>query len=143
MKRLNFSNFFTKNTNATKLHLTYNNIQLSTTEHSKFLGLIINNSLSWKSHIVRKIPKLNTSAYLIRSLKQLLNLETLKAYFSFVHSILSYGIIFWGISNYSKNIFRIQKRIIRIIMNVDGRTSCRGLFNQLGILPLSLNMYFL
>ena len=89
------------------------------------------------------IPKLNTSAYVIRSLKQFLNLETLnKAYFSFVHSILSYGIIFWGISNYGKNIFKIQKRIIRIIINVDGRTSCRGLVKQLGILPLQSQYVF-
>jgi hypothetical protein len=82
------------------------------------------------------IPKLNTAAFVIISLKQLLNLETLKkAYFSFAHSILSDGIIFWGSSSYSKIIFRIQKRIIRIIMNVDSRTSCRNLFKQLNILP--------
>jgi len=136
---LNFekTRFLTKNTNATKLHLIYNNIHISNTEHSKFWGLMINTGLSWKSHIDLLIPKLNTATYVIRSLKQLLNLETLKkAYFSFAHSILSYGFIFWGISNYNKNIFKIQKRIIRIIMNVDSRTSCCSLFKQMGILPL-------
>ena len=66
-----------------------------------------------------------------------INLETLKiAYFAFDHSILSYGIIFWGISKHSNMIFKIQERMIRIIMNVDSRTSCRSLFKQLGILPL-------
>ena len=56
---------------------------------------MINNRLSWQSHIDLMVPKLNTATYVIRSLKQLLNLETLKkAYFSFAHSILSYGIIF-------------------------------------------------
>ena len=135
--------FLTKNTNATKLHLTFNNIHISNTEHSKFLGLMINSGLSWKSHIDLMIPKFNTATYVIRSLKQLLNLETLKkAHFSFAHSILSYGIIFWGISNYSKNIFKIQKRIIRIIMNVDNRTSCRSLFKQLGILCLQSQYIF-
>jgi hypothetical protein len=89
------------------------------------------------------IPKLNTATYVIRSIKQFLNLETLKkAYYSFAHSILSYGIIFWGISNYSKNIFKIEKRIIRIIMNVDNRTSCRSLFKQLGPLPLQSQYIF-
>ena len=33
-------------------------------------------------------------------------------------------------------IFKIQKRMIRIIMNINSRTSCRSLFKQLGILPL-------
>ena len=75
---LNFENtqflqFLTKNTNATKLHLIYNNIHISNTEHSKFLGLMINSGLSWKSHIDLLIPKLNTATYVIRSLKQLLN----------------------------------------------------------------------
>ena len=103
MKKTQFLQFLTKNTNATKLNLTYDNIQISNIEYSKFLGLMINNRLSWQSHIDLMITKLNTATYVIRSLKQLLNLETLKkAYFSFAHSILSYGIIFWGISSYSK-----------------------------------------
>jgi len=142
-EKTQFLQFLTKNTKVAKLHLTYNNIKISNTEHSKFLGLTINNRLSWKSHIDLMIPKLNTATYVIRSLKQILNLETLKkAYFSFAHSILSYGIIFWGISNYSNNIFKIQKRIIRIIMNVDSKTSCRNLFKQLGILPLQSQYIF-
>jgi len=109
-EKTQFLQFLTKNINATKLHVIYNNIHISNTEHSKFGGLMINSGLSWKSHIDLLIPKLNTATYVIRSLKQLLNLETLKkAYFSFAHSILSYGIIFWGISNYSKNIQNTKK----------------------------------
>ena len=37
--------------------------------------------------------------------------------FSCFHSIMSYGIIFWGNSHYSINIFKIQKRIIQIMTN--------------------------
>jgi hypothetical protein len=70
-------------------------------------------------------------------------LKTLKkAYFALSHSILSYGIIFWGISNYSKIIFKIPKRMIRIIMNVDNGSSCRNLFKQLNILPLKSQHIF-
>jgi hypothetical protein len=53
-----------------------------------------------------------------------------------VHSIISYGIIFWGISAYSKIIFKTPKRIVTIITNSDNRDSCRELFKKLGILPL-------
>jgi len=112
-------------------------LQICNPEQSKFLGLIINSKLSWQTHIEQMIPKLNTAAYAIRSLKQVVNLETLKiVYFAFAHSILAYGIIFWGISKHSNMIFKIQKRMIRIITDVDSRTSCRNLFKQLGILPL-------
>ena len=109
-EKTHFLQFLTTNTNVTKLHLTYDNTQISNIEHSKFLGLMINNRLTWQNHIDLMIPKLNSATYVIRSLKPLLNIETLKkVYFSFAHSILSYGIIFWGISNYSKIIFKIQK----------------------------------
>jgi hypothetical protein len=87
--------FSTKNTNVTKLHLTYDDIRISNIEHTKFLGLMIKNSLSWQNHIDLMMPKLNTATYVIRSLRQVMNLETpKKVYFSFTHSILIYGIIF-------------------------------------------------
>ena len=42
--------------------------------------------------------------------------------FSYVHSIMNYGIIFWDNSPYGINIFRIQKRIIKIITNLRKET---------------------
>jgi len=35
-------------------------------------------------------------------------------YFSYVHSAMSYGIIFWGNLPYSNSVFKDTKRIIRI-----------------------------
>jgi hypothetical protein len=57
-------------------------------------------------------------------------------YFSYFHSIMSYGIIFWRNSSISNNIFRLQKRVIRIITNIRSRDSCREQFKKLQILPL-------
>jgi hypothetical protein len=57
-------------------------------------------------------------------------------YFPYMHSIMTYGIIFWCNSPYGINIFRIQKRIIRIIMNAKTRDSCGELFKNLKILPV-------
>jgi hypothetical protein len=56
--------------------------------------------------------------------------------FSYVQSIMTRGIIFWGNSPYSINIFRIQKRIIRIITNSGKRCACMKLFKKLKISPL-------
>jgi hypothetical protein len=64
-------------------------------------------------------------------------LEALKMiYFSYFHSIVTYGIIFWGNSVHSQYIFKIQKRIIRLIANLGVRDSCRCVFKKLGILLL-------
>jgi len=57
-------------------------------------------------------------------------------YFSYVQSVTSYGIIFWGNSHRSDSIFKIQKRMIRIITNTGRRDSCHHLYKQLQILPL-------
>jgi hypothetical protein len=63
-------------------------------------------------------------------------------YFSTFHSIVSYGIIFWGISTYSKIIFKTKKRIVRIITNSDNKDSCWELFKKLCILPLQSQYIF-
>jgi hypothetical protein len=44
--------------------------------------------------------------------------------------------MFWGNSAESDDIFKIQKRIIRIIMNSNKNVSYRELFKKLRILPL-------
>jgi len=72
-----------------------------------------------------------------------MSLDVLRTiYFSYVHSVISYGIIFWGNSHFSTNVFKIQKRIIRIIINIVRRNSCRQLFKQLQILPLPSQYIF-
>ena len=63
-------------------------------------------------------------------------------HFSYVHSIMSYGIIFWGNSSHSEEIFKIQKRIIRIIMNSSKNASCWQLFKDLNILPVQSQYIF-
>jgi hypothetical protein len=110
---------------------------------TKLLGLIINNNLSCHTHIDQMMSKLNKASYVIRFLKPLLSLESLRmVYFSIVHSIISYGIIFWGSSSHTKIIFKNQKRVIRIIINSGNRDSCRDLFGELTILPLQSQYIF-
>jgi hypothetical protein len=55
---------------------------------------------------------------------------------SYVHSVMSYGIIFSGSLTYSSLIFKIQKRIVRIVIKERNKESCHPLFWQLHILPL-------
>jgi hypothetical protein len=62
-------------------------------------------------------------------------------YNSLFHSAMHYGIIFWGNSSHSSAIFKM-KRVIRIIMECGFRESCRELFKELKILPLSSQCMF-
>ena len=93
--------------------------------------VISDSFLSWKPHIEQLTSKLNSAYYTSRSLKSLIPLETLRLiYFSNSHSILSYGIIFWGNTGYSISLFKIQKRVIRTMMNAGNNESCRELFKH-------------
>ena len=100
-------------------------------------------SLHWKAHIDQMMSKFNTACFIIRKIQAIMSLETLRmANFAYIHLIISYGIIFWGNEPYSDKIFKIQKRVIRIIKSSRPRDSCRELFKNLEILPLySQNIY--
>ena len=87
--------------------------------------------------------KLGRACYAISYVQHFMSEDTLRSiYFSHFHSILSYGVIFWGYSAQCSNIFKIQRRIIRIIMNARNRDSCRHLFKNLNILPLKSQYIF-
>jgi len=96
---------------------------------TRFLGLIIDSSLSWKDHIIELTSKLSSACYPIRAIKPFMSLDVVKMiYYPYVHSVMSYGIIFWGNLHINGSIFRVQKRIIRIITNAGKRDSCRQLY---------------
>jgi hypothetical protein len=78
-----------------------------------------------------------------RNARTLVSLKVLiSIYFSYFHSLLTYGVIFWGNYPISKDIFKIQKRLIRIITNNPRRESCKNLFKRLKILILPSQYIF-
>jgi hypothetical protein len=115
----------------------YNNKSIDTKLDIKFLGIIVDSTLQWKAHIDSLLIKLNAACYAIRTLKTIVSQQVLViVYFAYFHSIMSHGIIFLGVSPHSINIFRLQKKILRIITNTSKNESCRKLFSKLKILTL-------
>jgi hypothetical protein len=84
---------------------------ITTATEARFLGLILNNILSWKQHFERVVDKMCSACYALRNIKPVVSQDTLKIiYFAHIPSLLSYGIIFWGNSKYGKKVFIIQKK---------------------------------
>jgi len=103
----------------------------------KFLGIQIDNHLTWRNHIDQIIPKLSIACYMVRQMYHICNNDTLRSiYFAYFHFIASYGIILWGNSPYSRKIFTLQKKRIRIMMGAHKRTLYRELFKKLEILTI-------
>jgi hypothetical protein len=133
----NYLQFQMKNNKDYDLELNYQGNYVKSSLDTTFLGLIIDDSLSWMAHIDQMMSKLNTACFVIRTIQSVMSQETLRmVHFAYARSIMSYGIIFWGNLPYSEKIFKIQKKVIRIITNSRPRDSCRELFKKMEILPL-------
>ena len=112
-------------------------IDISNPTETKFLGLIIDETLSWNQHINSIASKLCSAYYVLRNLKPIVPQSTLKAiYYAYFHSILSYGIILWGNSSNVNELFILQKEIVRILANIGPRESCREVFRKMEIMTL-------
>jgi hypothetical protein len=73
---------------------------------------------------------------MVNSLKDIMSsCVTRSIYYVYFHAHVRYGAIFWGGNPESKGIFKLQKRMIRLISNVRRYTSCRELFKALNTLP--------
>jgi hypothetical protein len=67
-----------------------------------------NETLSWDKHIEGRARKLSTACYIIRSAKIYMSTSSLKTiYYAVFNSLMTYGIIFWGISSLGATIFRL------------------------------------
>jgi hypothetical protein len=92
-----FVQFCTKTNQKYDFQTSYENRKIVKAQNIKFLGIIIDSNLSWKKHIDDIIPKLNKACFAVRSVKPFMSLEVMRLiYLSYFHSVLSYGIIFWG-----------------------------------------------
>jgi len=113
------------------------NNRISNNLDTKFLSLIVDNTLFWKPHTDQLINKLSTACSVIRSVKPYANKNAIIIiYHSLFHVVMTYGIIFWENSSHSIQVFRMQKKAIMIIMGHGNRASCRNLFKELNSLPL-------
>jgi len=131
--------FVTKNNffNDFDFDTIHGNKKIATVNSPKFLGITLDNTLSWRPHIDAITSKLSSAGFALRIIKHFLSLESLRmVYFSYFQSLMTYGIIFWANSYYSKVNFQLQKRVIRFITGIRNRESCREHFRTLKILPL-------
>jgi hypothetical protein len=51
---------------------------------------------------------------MIRNVKKIVSMKTLNSvYFAYFHSVMTYGIMFWGNSSSAERVFKLQKRAVR------------------------------
>lgn len=106
----------------TPVSITINNKKIQQVKWTKFLGIRIDEHMTWKAHnisyITNKVSKLSG---IIAKLRHYLDINTLRSiYFTMICPYFTYCNIVWG-SNYStrlKNLYKIQKKILRLIIKI-------------------------
>ena len=105
----------------------------------KFVGLLLDEYLTWDSHINNVHGKLAAGNFAINSAKNFLPLQIRKMlYNSLFKSHLEYGILAWGgvSPNKLKGIQNLQKKCIRNVANKPKLSHTDPIFSTLNILKL-------
>lgn len=117
--------------------IMFENKTIQQVKEFKLLGIYIDLSLDWKSHINYICNKCASSCFAIKRLSQIASRDTVKTfYFANFESRIRYGVIFWGYSNLANRVFILQKRAIRYIFGLSYSASCRETFMNKKILTL-------
>jgi hypothetical protein len=107
LNKTNIIKFKTKNSPQHTLSVGYKERSMEETVNTKFLGLQIDKHLNGKNRINQLVPKLSGACHAVRSVSHISSAETfISVYFAYFHSIIKYGIIFWGNSRNSRKIER-------------------------------------
>lgn len=117
------------------LVLDFDSVTLRSGDSARLLGVEIDRRLDWRPHIDRLGRKMASFAYALRTLSYSVGRQASKtAYFAYIQSVISYGIIIWGNSGEADRIFILQKKCIRSIYQMHFTDSCRPVFIKEGIL---------
>lgn len=102
---------------------------------TKYLGVFLDEHLTWSDQVDAVIKKLSIYSYVIWQISRKVDIKlVLLYYYGYVQSCLSYAIMCWGNCSRANEVFVAQKKIIRIMLFKPYNFSCRNLFSELNVL---------
>ena len=119
--------------------LVINETEIKRDSTIKFLGVLLDENISWKPHINLIKDKISRNIGVMYKARAYLNKRCMKQiYFSFIHSYISYANIAWGSTHKSKliPIYRKQKHACRLIHFATKETHSRPLMQDLNALNI-------
>ena len=108
-------------------------------KYVKFLGILLDENLSWKYHLSELNKKLSRTCGIFFKVRHLLPTTVLiSLYNSLFSSFLQYGVIVWGLTydTHIKPIYLLQKKVVRAITFKSFRSPSTSIFSDLKILKL-------
>ena len=120
--KTNFMLFMPRSADHPLLNIRIDGQPISEVNHTKFLGVIIDNKLNWSHHINYISSKVSKGIGIIIKGRKVFDQATLLSlYNTMVYPYLSYCVHVWGSAyDYRLNsICKLQKKAVRIIVGVN------------------------
>ena len=130
---------FGKHTKGKQSELYIDKCQVIETNVYKFLGVLVDSHLNWKSHISHVEKKISRGIGILCRLKKVFTNEALlMIYYTTIFPHLDYCCEVWGstCSTYLTRLTTLQKRAVRIIDGLSYKAHTTKSFQKLGILKL-------
>ena len=106
-------------------------------KHVKYLGVIIDEDLSWKPHIHNQCSKIAHGNWALTNLRKYVNLSTLKcAYYGLIYPHLQHCSSLWGQASKTslKPVQTLQNKALKIMINTRWHHSASPLYQTLQLL---------
>ena len=119
--------------------IDFHNQQIKRTSQIKFLGIILDEHLTWNSHINELCSKLKRLFHIFYNIRNFLNKDNIKTlYYALVYSRIKYGISVYGQACDSKlkRIQTLQNRLLKVLSGKNYRFSTDMLHTEFEILKI-------
>ena len=119
---------FQKDNNKKEVELTVRNMIIPSRPETKFLGMWLDQSLTWHCHVQKLILRIKRNTYLLNKGKHLMDQETKKlVYQAHIASHIQYGLLLWGNNAKKEQLSQIHKLQTKCLQLIHHKTTSKNL----------------
>ena len=120
-------------------HIEFLDYKIKRTTHVKYLGLTINENLTWDNHINEICTKLKSLFHVFYNIRDYLSIDNVKTiYYTLIYSRIKYGITLYGQAGSTKlkRVQTLQNQLLKVLLGKKFRFPTDDLHHELKILKV-------
>ena len=120
-------------------HIEFLNCKINRSTETKFLGLILDENLTWDQHITVICNKLKSLFHIFYNIRDFLSEQDIRTiYYSLIYSRIKYGINLYGqaAKNKIKQIQTLQNQLLKVLSSKNYRFSTNELHKEFNLLKV-------
>ena len=128
-----------KNINNLPEHIEFLDFKIERTPYVKYLGVTIDENLTWDIHINEICTKLKSLFHIFYNIRDYLSIDNIKTiYYTLIYSRIKYGITLYGQAGSTKlkRIQTLQNQLLKVLLGKKFRFPTDDLHHELNILKV-------